>query len=78
MFDFNATPLAPPGKKCLLYEKPGSRVSWAVRAINGWYVKREKDHYRFYQVIPEKKEGKDIRHGELFSHKYAVSFRSAS
>ena len=54
VFDFNATPLAPLGKKCLLHEKPGSRGSWEVRAINIWYVNRAKDNYRCYQVIPEK------------------------
>ena len=57
MFDFNVTPLAPTGTKLLLHEKSGSRGSWSVRAINGWYVNRAKDRDRFYQVIPEKPRG---------------------
>jgi hypothetical protein len=27
-FDFNATPLAPPGSKVVIHEKPGQRNSW--------------------------------------------------
>ena len=66
MFDFNATPLVPPVIKCLLHGKPVSRGSWEVRAINGWYVNRAKNHYRCYQVIPgETQEVKDIRHSGI-------------
>ena len=62
MFDFNATPLAPTGTKCSLHEKPWSRGSWSVRAINGWYVNRSKNYYQCYQLIPENQEVKDVRH----------------
>ena len=78
IFDFNATPLAPPGKKCLLHEKKGSRESWAVIAINGWYVNRGKYHYRCYQVIPENLEVKYIRHSGITPHGCAMPFRSAA
>ena len=57
MFDFNDTPLALRGTKCLLNEKPGSRISWAVIAINGCYVNMKKDNYRCYLVILEKPRG---------------------
>jgi hypothetical protein len=35
-FDFNFTPLAPPGTKVLIHEKPDIRQTWAPRAIEGW------------------------------------------
>jgi hypothetical protein len=31
MFNFNKTPLAPPGTRALVYEDPGNRASWAPR-----------------------------------------------
>eukprot|EP00978_Attheya_sp_CCMP212_P022995 scaffold69577_cov29-Attheya_sp.AAC.1 len=34
-FDFNRTPLAPPGTKVLVHEKPGVRASWAAHAVDG-------------------------------------------
>ena len=57
IFDFNSTPLEPPGTNGLLHEKPRSRGSWLVRSINGCYVSRGKYHYICYQVIPEKPRG---------------------
>ena len=45
-FDWNRTPLAPPGTKALVYEAPVSRTSWAPHAVDGWYIGPAMDHYR--------------------------------
>ena len=37
-FDFNATPLTPPGTKIIIHEKPSVRGSWSLRVIDGWYI----------------------------------------
>jgi len=37
-FDFNRTPIAPPGIKVLVHEKPENRNTWAPHAVEGWYV----------------------------------------
>lgn len=37
-FDFNRTPLAPPGIKVLVHEKPAQRTSFAPHGIEGYYV----------------------------------------
>ena len=37
-FEFNATRLAPPGTKIIIYDKPGVRRSWSLRGIDGWYI----------------------------------------
>ena len=37
-FDFNRTPLAPPGMKVLVYETPDQRRTWAPHGIDGWYL----------------------------------------
>jgi len=37
-YDFNRTPIAPPGMKVLVHEKPENRNTWAPHAVEGWYV----------------------------------------
>ena len=44
LFDFNATPFAPPGTKVIVHIKPTIRKSWASRGQDGWYIDRAKDH----------------------------------
>ena len=49
-FDFNRTPLAPPGTKIILHEKPKQRQTWAPHGLEGWYLGPAMDHYRCYHV----------------------------
>ena len=37
-FDYNRTPLAPPGTKVLCHESPETRGTWAPHAVDAWYV----------------------------------------
>ena len=46
MFDFNATPLAPPGTKVVSHNKPATRASWDMHGSEGWYVGPALRHYR--------------------------------
>ena len=46
MFDFNKTPLAPPGTKLIIHEKPSQRKSWAPHGVFAWYVGPALEHYR--------------------------------
>ena len=50
-FDFNATPLAPFGTKCLIHEKPDNRASWATRRTEAWYIGPAIQHYRCVQCF---------------------------
>ena len=45
-FDFNATPLAPPGTKVLVHSKPNNRATWDFNGIEGWYIGPSLQHYR--------------------------------
>ena len=45
-FDFNTTPLAPPGTRVQVQLKTGQRGSWAYHSEDGWYVGQSPDHYR--------------------------------
>jgi hypothetical protein len=49
-FDDNRTPLAPPGTRVLVHEKPDVRQSWDPRAINAWYIGPAMQHCRCYRV----------------------------
>jgi hypothetical protein len=49
-FDYNRTPLAPPGIRVLVHEKPTIRRTWAPHAADGWYVGPAMNHYRCYRV----------------------------
>ena len=37
-FDFNHTPLAPPGTRVVMYNRPKYRASWAPHGEYGWYI----------------------------------------
>ena len=45
-YDFNTTPMAPPGSKIRVHEKPALRGTWAAHAINAWYHGPALYHYR--------------------------------
>jgi hypothetical protein len=49
-FNYNNTPLAPPGTRVLVHEKPGVRPSWSPHAVDGWYLGPALKHYRSYRV----------------------------
>ena len=49
-FDFNRTPLAPPGTRVIVHEKPNQHRTWAPHGIDGWYIGPALDHYQCYRV----------------------------
>jgi hypothetical protein len=59
-FDFNRTPMAPPGTKVLIHEKSGQRQSWDPHATEGWYLGPAHDHYRCYRVFTNKTKAERI------------------
>ena len=48
-FDYNTTPLAPPGCKIAIHDRADERKSWAEHATRGYYVGPALKHYRNYQ-----------------------------
>ena len=53
-FDYNSTPLAPPGTKLIVHLKPHKRASWDPHGIPGFYTGPAMRHYRCYTVyIPK-------------------------
>ena len=49
-FDFNCTPLAPPGTKIIIHNKSAIRGSWATGGYEGWYICPTFNHYRCHTV----------------------------
>jgi hypothetical protein len=50
LFDYNKTPLAPPGTKVIIQEKTDHRGSWSPHGLNGWYIRPAMEHYRAHRV----------------------------
>ncbi|KAI2502115.1 hypothetical protein MHU86_12345 [Fragilaria crotonensis] len=49
-FDFNRTPLAPPGIRVLVHVKPAERTTWSPHGADGWYTGPALESYRSYTV----------------------------
>ncbi|OEU11422.1 hypothetical protein FRACYDRAFT_245985 [Fragilariopsis cylindrus CCMP1102] len=49
-FDFNKTPLAPPGCLIVAHERPQDRKTWANHGVKGYFIGPAKHHYRNYRV----------------------------
>ena len=45
-YDFNRSPLAPPGTRILVHENPAVRRTWASHGVDGWYIGSAPKHYR--------------------------------
>jgi hypothetical protein len=59
-FDYNKTPLAPPGSKVIIHEKPGQRASWDQHGVPGWYLGPATEHYRCYRCYVPKTQAERI------------------
>ena len=53
-FDYNATPIAPPGTKVVFHNKPGNRSTWDMRGDVGYYIGPSMHHYRCIKVYKPK------------------------
>jgi len=49
-FDFNRTPLAPPGQQVVAHVKPAERDSWEPHGMDGWYIGPALESYRCYII----------------------------
>jgi len=50
LYDYNRTPLAPPGCRVLVHAKPQQSNTWSPHALDGWYVGPAVDSYCCYRV----------------------------
>jgi hypothetical protein len=60
-FDFNKTPLAPPGTKVVVHLKPDQRASWSYHGEEGWYIGPSMEHYRCVKCyLPSTTRERDV------------------
>ena len=53
-YDFNRSPMAPPGTKVVTHLKPAQRASWDFHGDGGFYVGPALEHYRCVQCLMNK------------------------
>ena len=56
-FNYNATPLNPPGTKIIVHEKPTVGGTWASHGVKGWYLGPSMEDYSCHCVHITKKRG---------------------
>jgi hypothetical protein len=60
-FDFNKTPLAPPGTKVVVHLKPDQRASCACHGEEGWHVGPSMEHHRCVKCyLPTSSRERDV------------------
>ena len=60
-FDYNKTPMVPPGTKVISHLKPTVRASWAANGEEGWTVGPSLSHYRCINCyFPHTRSQKDV------------------
>ena len=63
-FDFNAKPMALPGTKIIMHDKPKNRASWENHGTDEWYIGPPLDHYRcvkcFFPITKSVKDGDTV------------------
>ena len=68
-FDFNHTPLAPPGTRVILHDTPDNRRTWGPHGVDGWYLGPAPDHYLYHRVyIPRTREERIAKTVEFSPH----------
>ena len=50
-YDFNKSPMAPPGTKIIIHKKPTHRALWDFHGDDGYYVGPALEHYRYVQCL---------------------------
>ena len=72
-FDFNKTPLAPPGTKVLIFEPSTTRCTWVPHGIQGWYLGTAPKHYRCYHVyFPKTRADRVAKTVQFFLHQCVI------
>jgi hypothetical protein len=59
-FDYNRTPLAPPGIKVVIHERHDKRKSWDPHGATGWCIGEAPHHYRCWNIYVTKTNSERI------------------
>jgi hypothetical protein len=76
-YDYNISPMAPPGTIKIAHETPIRRRTWAPHGQYGWYIGPALEHYRCYTVYVKRTRGERIVETVVFSpEKFRLPFIS--
>jgi len=67
-YNFDATPMGPPGCRIISHAKGSTRRSWDFRGGSGFYVEPSLDHYRCYKVIKNSTQQVAVNNTVVFQH----------
>ena len=72
-FIFTATPLATPGIRVLVHEKPQNRGTWDCHGEEGYYIGPAMESYRCFKTYIKSTKGERITDTiEWFPHNYTM------
>jgi len=72
-FNYNRTPLAPPGCKVIVFNRPENRASWDPHGAKAWYIGPAMDHYRCYRTVdPLTKKERIAETVEFLPHNFEM------
>ena len=78
-FEFNRTPLGPPGTRFIVQETPDNRHTWAPHGVDRWYLGPAPDHYQFHRVyIPRTRAERIAKTVQFFPHNFPIPSRSST
>ena len=73
-FDYNWTPIAPPGTPVIVFENAVQRGTYGPKGTNGWYIGPAMNHYQCYKTYITTNGGKQTSETlEFFLYKAEVS-----
>jgi hypothetical protein len=76
-YDYNRSPMAPPGKRIISHETPNRRRTWAPHGQGGWYIGPALEHYRCYTVYITKTRGERVvETDDFFQETFKLPFPS--
>jgi hypothetical protein len=76
-YDYNRSPVAPPGTIIIAHETPSRRRTWAPHGQDGWYIGLALEHYRCYTVYVNITRGERIvKTVEFFPEEFKLPFLS--
>ena len=65
-YNFDHTPLAPPGTRAMVYVDPKYRATWGTHADDAWYVGPTLQHHRCYKFFMPHSKGFRVAQTEKF------------
>ena len=69
IFDYNKSPLVPPGTRVLAHTKPSQQTSWGLKGDQGWTIGPSLDHYRCVKCyFPDTRSERDVDTVTFFPH----------